>query len=359
MGTIIERKRADGSTVFRAQIVIKQNGKIVYQTSRTFDRKVTAGKWMTRKERELKAPGAIEKLTTPTPPTPTLSDAIDKYVDGQIKEIGRTKAQVLRAIKEFEIADREVDQIDSSHVVAFAEELIEDRSSQTVANYLSHLSAVFTLARPAWGIALDPRAMKDAMLVCKRLGLISKSNQRDRRPSLEELNKLLDLFEDRYKRGRSMPMHQICIFALFSTRRQNEIVRPTWGDLDSSRTRILIKDMKHPGEKIGNDVWCELPPEAQAVINGLPDGPLDQPIFPYNSQTISARFTRACKLLGIDDLRFHDLRHEGISRLFEMGWTIPQVATVSGHRSWQSLQRYSHLRQTGDKYAAWRKQKAY
>jgi integrase len=64
--------------------------------------------------------------------------------------------------------------------------------------------------------------------------------------------------------------------------------------------------------------------------------------------------TRTCKLLAIDDLHFHDLRHEGVSRLFEMGRTIPQVASVSGHRSWQSLQRYKHLRQVGDKYTGWK-----
>jgi integrase len=79
------------------------------------------------------------------------------------------------------------------------------------------------------------------------------------------------------------------------------------------------------------------------------------PIFPYNTDAISAAFTRACKLLGIEDLRFHDLRHDGISRLFEMGWNIPQVAVVSGHRSWQSLKRYTHIRQRGDKYADWKK----
>jgi integrase len=53
-------------------------------------------------------------------------------------------------------------------------------------------------------------------------------------------------------------------------------------------------------------------------------------------------------------LHFHDLRHEGISRLFEIGRTIPQAASVSGHRSWSSLQRYTHIRQTGDKYAGWK-----
>ena len=68
-----------------------------------------------------------------------------------------------------------------------------------------------------------------------------------------------------------------------------------------------------------------------------------------------AAFTRACKVLGIEDLHFHDLRHEGVSRLFELGKTIPQVACFSGHRSWQSLQRYAHIRESGDKYAEWRR----
>ena len=77
-------------------------------------------------------------------------------------------------------------------------------------------------------------------------------------------------------------------------------------------------------------------------------------IFPFSTDSISAAFTRACKILGIEDLRFHDLRHEGISRLFEMGRTIPQVAAVSGHRSWTSLKRYTHIRHSADKYENWK-----
>jgi integrase len=63
---------------------------------------------------------------------------------------------------------------------------------------------------------------------------------------------------------------------------------------------------------------------------------------------------RACQLLDIVDLHFHDLRHDGVSRLFEIGRNIPQVAAASGHRSRASLKRYTHLRQTGDKYAGWK-----
>ena len=54
--------------------------------------------------------------------------------------------------------------------------------------------------------------------------------------------------------------------------------------------------------------------------------------------------TASKPVLQINDLHFHDLRHEGISRLFEADWDIQQVAAVSGHRDWKMLQRYTHLR---------------
>lgn len=109
--------------------------------------------------------------------------------------------------------------------------------------------------------------------------------------------------------------------------------------------------MKNPGEKIGNNVWCDLPEQAVVIIEAMPRN--DERIFPYSTDAISAAFTGATRLLGIDDLRFHDLRHDGVSRLFEIGWNIPKVAAVSGHRSWVSLKRYTHLRQTGDPYENW------
>ena len=49
-------------------------------------------------------------------------------------------------------------------------------------------------------------------------------------------------------------------------------------------------------------------------------------------------------MLGIEDLHLHDIRHEGISRLFEAGLDIPRVAMISGHKSWTTLKRYTHLK---------------
>jgi len=346
MGTIVTRKRGDGSPAYVAQILLKRKGEIVHREAKTFDRKQAAKAWLSRRESELAKPGGLEKVEDPT-----LAAVIDRYIAESKKAIGRTKAQVLRTIKDYDIADMKCSAIGSAEIVGFAQSLKVQPS--TVQNYLSHLGAIFAVAKPAWKFPLDRQAMKDAMVVTKRMGITAKSKGRDRRPSLDELDKLMSHFGTvKKRRPRSGPMQKIVAFAIFSTRRQEEITTIKWADFDEAHSRVLVRDMKHPGDKEGNDTWCDLTPEAVRIIKSMPK--VREEIFPYSTDAIGAAFTRAGKVLGIDDLHFHDLRHDGISRLLEMGRTIPQVASVSGHRSWSSLQRYTHLKQTGDKYQNWK-----
>jgi integrase len=347
MGTIVPRKRKDGSTGFMAQIKIARDGEIRRET-KTFDRKQAAAAWLEKRERELSAPGAIARAKVAEP---TLGEAIDRYVAESERAMGRTKVQVLRAIRATALAEIPCSAVSSHDIVDFARSLKAGRTPQTVQNYLAHLGAVFAIARPAWGYPLDPLVMKDAAAVAKRLGLTSKSRQRDRRPTVDEMDRLMAHFAERMMRRHGVaPMDRIIAFALFSTRRLEEITRIEWVDFEPDARRIMVRDMKNPGDKAGNNVWCDLPEQAVKIIDAMPrDGA--KRIFPYSPDAISAAFTRACKTLGIEDLHFHDLRHEGVSRLFELGWNIPHVAAVSGHRSWTSLKRYTHLRQTGDKWA--------
>ena len=146
-------------------------------------------------------------------------------------------------------------------------------------------------------------------------------------------------------------MHIVTAFALFSTRRQAEICRITWADYDLDAQRIMVRGMKNPGKKKGVDTMVELPDPCCAIIAAMPK--VDERIFPFSTDAVSKRFTDACKFLEIDDLHFHDLRHEGTSRLAEMGRTVPQLAAVTGHKARRSLERYTHVRQIGDKYAGW------
>ena len=348
MGTITTRHRDDGSPAYRAQIRIKVKGKVIHQETQTFDRRQAANAWMARRETELREPGALERVRG-ADTDPPLRQAIDLYVEENERTIGRTKTQVLRSIKSYDIAEMRCSKITSADIVQFVKSI--PASPATRQNYLSHLGAIFAIAKPAWSYPLDRQAIKDAFIVAKRLGIIRKGSERNRRPTIDELNKVMEHFvQVESRRSGVLPMTNIVPFAIFSTRRQEEIVTIRWQDFDQDR--ILIRDMKHPGQKFGNDVWVDLPPEAVAHINSMPK--IDERVFPYSTDAVSAAFTRACKVLGIEDLHFHDLRHDGVSRLFEMGRTIPQAASVSGHRSWQNLKRYTHLRQTGDKYANWK-----
>lgn len=348
MGTITERPRKDGTSTFLAQIVIKRGGKIVHRENQTHPSRKKAAAWIARREDELAKPGALNE-----PDNPTLAEVIDQYISTSRRAIGRTKAQVLGALKGYNIASQRCNTITSADVIKLAEQLSDGRQPQTVGNYLSHLATVFAIAKPAWGYPLDPQAVRDAMVVGKRLGVTGKSRERDRRPTLDELDRLMTHFGSiRARRPTTAPMQALVAFAIYSTRRQEEITRLAWEDLDEEHGRILVRDMKHPGDKLGNDQWLDMTPEALAIAQAQPrTGPL---IFPYSTDAISAAFTRACHVLAIEDLHFHDMRHHGISRLFEMGWNIPHAAAVSGHRSWSSLKRYTHIRQRGDCMAGWR-----
>lgn len=345
MGTIIPRKRKNGSIGYTAQIRIKAGGKLVFSQSETFDRKPAAQAWLRKREVELAQPGALDK-----PVDPLLKEVIDKYNADKLRSHGKTKAQTLRTIQAAEIGGLKCSEITSQTIVKFAQGI--EAQPSTRGNYLSHLATIFSVARPAWGYPLDKQAMDDAKVVLDKMGLVGKSKERSRRPTLDELDRLMRYYTAaERKRTNAIPMTAIILFAIFSTRRQEEITRMVRKDLDRANLEIIVRDMKNPGEKIGNDVTTSLTPEALRLIDLQPAG--DGRIWPFNADSISTSFTRACKFLAIDNLHFHDLRHDGISRLFELGWSIPRVATVSGHRSWQSLKRYTHMRQAGDKYKDW------
>lgn len=341
MATIVERKRKDGTTAFLVQITLKSEGRIVHREAKTFKSRREAQSWGKWREAELEDPAALVKTEDPT-----LAEAIRRY-EREAKRLGRTKAQVLRSLRDTKLAEKRCSEIRSHHIVDLARELSEERSPATVAGYMTFLSGVFEIAKPGWNYPLDRQAMNDALIVAARQGLTGRSRQRDRRPTLDEMNRVMEFLAAR--KVDSVPMLRISAFAIYSARRQGEIVRIRWSDLDGDR--ILVRDMKDPDGAEGNHVWCELTPEAQRILGATPrQGDV---IFPYKGDTIYAAWRDACRMLGITNLNFHDLRHEGVSRLFEMGRTIPQVASVSGHRSWQNLQRYTHLRQAGDKWENW------
>lgn len=355
MATIRSRKKADGTTSYTAQVRINRDKVTVYQESRTFARKQAAQAWARKRESELDEPGAIERASRKGA---TAKEMIEQYLREveKARPLGKTKKATLTAIGASYFGKLNDTDINTQCLVDFALWRMSSEGGgvlpQTAGNDLAHLGAVLSIARDAWGYQVDPLAMAGARRVLRKLGYNLKSRERDRRPTLEELGKLMTHYEEMQARRRSVTnMLKVVGFALFSTRRLDEITRIRWADVDEAGQRVLVRDMKNPGQKIGNDVWCYLPDEAWQILQTMPNAGED--IFPYSPESISTSWAKACKFLEIADLHFHDLRHEGVSRLFEMDWDIPRVASVSGHRDWNSLRRYTHLRGKGDRYVGW------
>lgn len=157
MGTIIERKRKNGTVAYLAQVVLYRDGRPAIRQSQTFDRRPAAKAWIDRKEAEFADPTLLEKAKAAQRKTISLSEAIEHYIKESRRPIGRTKRQVLLSIQALEWAKMDCSKVTSQEIVEFARMLSATRKPQTVANYLSHLGSIFAIAKPAWGIPLDAK----------------------------------------------------------------------------------------------------------------------------------------------------------------------------------------------------------
>lgn len=357
MGTIVERARTDGTKTYTAQILRKKNGVILHREAETFLKKGDAARWMRNREAALDQPDGLDIARSPDP---VFKLVIDTFLADNKRVYGKTQLYLYNLLRdESPIAGKRCSDIRSADIVAWGKKLFESgKSPSTIAGYISALGSIMKVAKPAWGFRVDVSQYADAVVALKRLELIGKSKHRERRPTLDELNKLMTYFYDRSLRMHNhgvAPMHRIIAFAIFSCRRLDEILRQKRSDLNFEHKEMMVRQMKDPRNKTTNDVRCEMTDEAVLIAKAMKVDPsAPDLLFPFNKGQVQQAFMKACDDLKIHDLCFHDLRHEGISRLFEMGRTIPQTASVSGHKNWKSLSRYTHIRQSGDKYAGWK-----
>lgn len=200
----------------------------------------------------------------------------------------------------------------------------------TVDMELTKLGTVLRYAAASLNI-LMPDVTRGARPLLAHIGLIGAANQRDRRLLPGEEAQLLE-------RAPAW-LGEMIRFALDTAMRRGEIVRLHAKDVDHVKRLILIRDRKHPRQKLGNNQWVPLLGGSYDLIKAKPGI-----LFPYSGERVSDTFRLVCQVAGIEGLHFHDLRHEAVSRLFEAGFTVEQAALVSGHRDWRSLKRYTHLR---------------
>lgn len=334
MLTIRERNGA-----FQAIVRVKREGVIVFDKSRTFPKEALARSWGERLDKEVSGQGGVERYSKKDI---TLGKLLRMHLEAleSAKPLRRARSHELLQLAEA-FDGLLVSELRPHDFVQFAQRRQADGTGPaTVMHNLATVRAVLGAARALHGVDVDPMVVSDALQVLKRAKLVSRSNSVERRASQEELDALVEEFLRVAAHPSTMiPMHIIVPLAVELPRRRGELTEALWNDLDRDRKVLTLRDTKHP-TKVRKET-APLSPRALELIDALPR--IDDRILPYKDESISTSFQRACNRLGIVGLRFHDLRHEGITRLFEKGYSIQEVAVVSGHLSWQMLRRYTHL----------------
>lgn len=342
MGTISARKRADKTTAYTAQIRLKENGVIVHTESQTFSRKALAQAWMKRREADLQEQRANGTFNQPLVTVGEMLDSYVKQAEG-ITEWGRSKKADIARLRASGLADKDARQLCAADLIEYAKgrRINDGAGPATVLNDIIWLRQAFLSGALIHDIKQPVIAADAAKVELLRTKVIAKPVQRKRRLSAEEEQKLLDHFGSRDARAQ-IPMLDIFKFALLSARRQEEICRIKWEDIDFEKGTCWLDDVKHPTQKKGNRREFRVLKPALDLMQAQPKKAAE--VFPYNSKSVGAAFTRACHFLGIEGLHFHDLRHEATSRLFEKGYSIQEVAQFTLHESWSTLKRYTHLK---------------
>lgn len=341
--SIQTRILANGESRFKTSVVVKNNGSIIHREAKTFKKKELARTWGKNKTAELELSGVNKYKTC------SIAALLDKFMGDRFlwDNTGRTKQYVIRMLRDCDIANVMSDQLKSSDIIEHCKNIKSTGTKpQTIYHDIAYLRSVMKKALPVFDIKANYEIFEEAVPVLIDMKLVGKSDKRTRRPTENELDKLKEgLLKRQNFRSNGkirIPFVDLLDFSILTCMRIGEVCTLRWDDLNEDHKTIIVRDRKDPRKKEGNHMIVPL-------LAGSFDIAMKQPkdnalIFPYNSRSVTAGFQRVRNELEIKDLRYHDLRREGASRLFEKGYSIEEVAQVTGHRNLNILwQVYTQL----------------
>lgn len=367
MGTITKRTTTNGKIRYVASVRQNRKGNNFSQ-SKTFSKESLAKEWIRKTEAELELNGNIAKKPT----NDTLASLILRYRDEVAEQFNPKYTKNLTRMAGYLIAKKQVGTLTRQDFSAFAlwrfrgDNGNDGVTPSTIKSDFSFLGAVIDHAVTAWGLPIETVQfeLQQASIALRKRRIITNSQSLDRTPTNDELTTLTTYFYNQWLRGRTtVPMHLVMWLAIYTARRQDELMNLRLSDFDRHNAQWLVRDVKNPDGSKGNHKYAHLEPNALAIIDELlqPNvrnrmiysGYGDELLIPANTRTVGSYFSRACHVCEIDGLRFHDLRHEAATRLAEDNWSIPQIQTVTLHASWKSLQRYVNLKKRPERLDYW------
>jgi len=309
---------------YQWQAQVRKKGQLLQ--TKTFETRAQAEQWARAIEVEMDKGVFVSRAEAEST---TLKELLERYLAEvtPLKKGVEPETNRLRAFMRLPLARRFVAGIRGVDMARFRDERLRQVSSSTVKRDLVLLGHVFEVARKEWGIHVH-NPVRD-------IKLPADGRPRDRRLHAGEETRLVAACRE----ARNPYLLPVVQLALETAMRQGELLRLRWEHIDLNRRTAHLPDTKN-----GEARTVPLSTTATQVLRTLPRSLHGQAFPGVTTEAIKRAYIRAVRRAGIEDLRFHDLRHEATTRLFEKGLNIMEVASITGHKDLRMLRRYTHLK---------------
>jgi integrase len=247
-----------------------------------------------------------------------------------LKRGAHVEASRINAILRRDICHRTLAKLTTSDVALYRDARLQTVSPSSVIRELNTISHAVEIARREWGLWLPRNPVKMVRRPSAPPG-------RKRRLKDDEEQRLLAACD----RGRNRYLKPLVILAIETGMRRGELVGLEWEHVDLERRVAHL-----PLTKNGESRDIPLSKRATQTLQELATSAKRDPkrVFAISGDSVRLAWEHLRVRAGLADIRFHDLRHEAVSRLFEKGLNIAEVSAISGHKELRMLQRYTHLR---------------
>ncbi|VVE87676.1 tyrosine-type recombinase/integrase [Pandoraea bronchicola] len=308
---------------------------------RTFDTRLQAQQWSRLIESEMDR-GIFTDRTDAE--RTTLREALERYKNdvAALKRYPNQEYQRVDRWLRHDLAYRTLGSLRGADFARYRDERRDaGRAENTIRLELQLISHLFETARKEWG-------MESLSNPLKNIKKPSGSRARERRLRAGEY----ELIRSRLEQSGNRFARAAFDLAIETSLRQGALFRLQWEWVDLEARMVRIPLEQRGAENKGVPAVLPLSTRAVAALREIhpqtPDGQLqDNPagtVLDTSANAIRCVWKRSLADLEIADLRWHDLRHEATSRLFERGLATMEVAAITGHQTLIMLKRYTHLR---------------
>lgn len=262
----------------------------------------------------------------------TLGELVIRYRDEVCanKKCRDVEQTILNAFLRHRIAKRPLSQVTPADFARYRDERLEKVSPSCLNREFSPLQHMYQIAQSEWDLPIIDNPLK-------RVRKPQNNKPRTRRLQGNEYARLLAAAGTR----RVKYLKPMIILAVETAMRRGEILSAKRGHLGEG-----MKTLHIPETKTGVPRTIPLSVAAREQLRHLEHALPGTPLFEVSENGFKLTWQRTVEVAGLEDLHFHDLRHEAVSRLFERGLSMPEVASISGHRDFRMLARYAHVNLT-------------